>query len=183
MIEELPDTSLFRRVRIPLIDFMESLTPQTGKDGIKKPAATQHPSIHFRCQHGFYLATSFFDRFYSHLLPRPQEPSVSHLFVWTLRKDCVWAAAMQNFEGKNQPVPWWAQRPFLAYAAKMERQLVTSDHPIVFFMEAKVSKSESFKEPVSLSLHYGIRSEWRWDLLVPEGKHPCYEGQTFLSVA
>lgn len=184
MIEDLPETALFNKVRIPLADFVEFPAPHVDKGDIKRPMATEHPQTHFRCRSGFYLGTDFFRKFHPHLRARPEKPSVNYLFVWTLRKDCVWAAAHQGFEGKNQPVPWWIIRPFLAYAASGDRKLITSQYGIPFFMEANGSDNSSFKELVTLSLHFeAIHTAWWLNLSTIESKSPCHEGQTFLSVA
>lgn len=185
MFEELPETALYRKVRIPLIDFIDFPVSRVVKDGAKRPVATEHPRTHFRCQSGFYLGTDFFQKFHPYLLAQPEKPSVSHLFVWTLRKDCAWLAAHQGFEGKNQPVPWWVIRPFLRYVAKGERTLLASQYPVPFFMETKGADEKSLiKELVSLSLHFeAIHTAWWLNLSAIESKSPCREGQTFLSVA
>ncbi len=184
MIEELPETALFRRVRIPLVDFVDLPVQQTARDGVKRPVATEHPRTHFRCQSGFYLGTDFFQKFHPYLPLQPEKPSVSHLFVWTLRKNCAWLAVQQGFEGKNQPVPWWVIRPFLRYVSKGERALLDSQQVIPFFMEAKGADGKTFQELVALSLHFeAIHAAWWLTLSSMQGKSPCCEGQTFLSVA
>jgi hypothetical protein len=51
-------------------------------------------------------------------------------------------------------------------------------------MDAKGVDDLYFKEPTSLELHYGaLRAEWWLNLMHPESKDPCFEGQTFISVA
>ncbi len=184
-IEELTETALFRRVRIPLSDFIHFPRAVTNRDGIKRPIVLESPTVHFRCRPGFYLCTEFSRKFYAHLRPRPEAPTEASLFVWTLKRECNWASAQHGFEGKNQPVPWWVIRPFLAYEETGNvGNIISSRYPVPFFMDAKGSDDAYFKEPTSLELHYGaLRAEWWLDLMHPEPKHTCYEGQTFLSVA
>ncbi len=184
-IEDLPDTALFQKVRIPLSDFVVLPESLPGKGDAKGVIPLEHPSAHFRSCQGFYLWSSFYERFHARLKPRPLKPSESFLFVWTLKKSCVWNVAQHHFEGKNQPVPWWVIRPFLAYATSgNQRTLLVSEYEAPFFMEAKEEEGQSFREIVSLSLHFGaIHSEWRLQLLAPEKDYRCHEGQSFLSVA
>lgn len=184
MLEELPETALYRKVRIPLVDFIDFPVLQMARDNVNRPVSTEHPGTHFRCKSGFYLGTDFFQKIYPYLSAQPAKPSVSHMFVWTLRKDCAWLAAHQGFEGKNQPVPWWVIRPFLRYVSKGERALLASQYAVPFFMEVKGAEGKSIQELVSLSLHFeAIHTAWWLNLSSIQSKSLCHEGQTFLSVA
>lgn len=183
MIEELPETPIFSKLRVPLTDFIDFPAPKVVRDDIRRPVALEHPLKHFRSRPGFYLTSDFTTKFWSFLTARPAIPDVSSLFVWTLRKSCTWAAVMQKFEGKNQSVPWWVIRPYLTFASHADRQLTCSSHCMPFFMEVKGAGESSIKAPVALRLHYGMSSEWWLSLFTLKGEEECHQGQIFLSVA
>lgn len=182
-IEALPDTVFFQKLRIPLSDFIDFSTPESRGEGQVR-FALEHPSIHFRSREGLYLTEDFCKRFSAHFLPRPLNPSESHLFVWTLKKDCKWAAANANFQGDTQLVPWWIIRPFLKYASNGDHPtFLASDYRIPFFMGANGYDDKLFKEAVSLRLSFGtLHTEWWVQLFNPDKESLCHEGQTFLSV-
>ena len=54
-IEDLPDTALFQKVRIPLSDFVVLPESLPGKGDAKGVIPLEHPSAHFRSCQGFYL--------------------------------------------------------------------------------------------------------------------------------
>ncbi len=182
-IEELPDTVFFRKLRIPLTDFIvfSDSTPQVDHKG---SVTLEHPRVHFRSRDGLYLTSDFCKRFSAHFLPRPLKPSETQLFVWILKKNCKWAAANANFQGDTQLVPWWVIRPFLKYASSGDHPtFLASDYHIPFFMGAKGYDDALFKEAVSLRLSFGtLHSEWWIQLFCPGKEALCHEGQSFLSV-
>ncbi len=182
-IEQLPDTVFFRNLRIPLADFIEFPDEKAlSREGKRIPS--HHPNVYFRSRDGLYLCSEFFNRFSPHLLSRPAKPSESHLFVWILKKTCRWGAALHNFPGAKQPVPWWVIRPFLKYAQNGDQSaFLASRYHTPFFMGAKGYDDVGFTETVSLKLSFGaLHTEWWIGLYAPEKDVVCHEGQTFLSV-